>query len=47
MRKVYATPTLVESGDVVEQTRSGVAVEIEDPDRLTKDPMPGSIGYYL
>ncbi|HET7552526.1 MAG TPA: hypothetical protein VFK04_14645 [Gemmatimonadaceae bacterium] len=47
MKKTYTTPTLVENGDVVEQTRSGIDVENEHADRTTKNPMPGSLGYFL
>jgi hypothetical protein len=46
MKKTYATPTLVESGEVVEETRIGTT-----PDReltpVAKDSMPGSVGYFL
>lgn len=47
MKKTYATPTLVGNGDVVEQTRRGIDVENEQADPTTKNPMPGSMGYFL
>jgi hypothetical protein len=47
MKKTYTTPTLVDNGDAIEQTRGGERIDDENADPLTKDPMPGSIGYYL
>ncbi len=46
MKKTYATPTLVESGEVVESTRIG-ANQSTEITPVSRDPMPGSVGYYL
>jgi len=46
MKKTYATPTLVESGEVVEETRIGSAPP-QEITPLSKDQMPGSVGYFL
>lgn len=48
MKNTYTAPTLVASGDVVEQTRLGISPETEEANPpVTKDQMAGSIGYYL
>lgn len=46
MKKTYATPTLVESGEVIELTRIGADTSVEITP-VSKNPMPGSMGYYL
>jgi len=47
MKKTYTKPTLVGSGDVVEQTRCGEITVDEEANPQTKDGIAGSIGYYL
>ena len=48
MKKTYTTPNLVSSGDVVDQTRIGSVTDTEDANPpMTKDGIPGSVGYYL
>jgi hypothetical protein len=47
MKKEYTTPTLVCTGDVVEQTRRGSMAISEDDDLTGKHPLAGSVGYYL
>lgn len=47
MKREYTTPTIVETGDVVEQTRTGGTDAIEDDVQFGKNPLAGSVGYYL
>jgi hypothetical protein len=47
MKKTYTTPTLVASGDVVDETRNGQMEVDEIGFPATKTSLPGSIGYYL
>ena len=48
MKKSYDTPTLIQIGDAVTETRIG-----DDPKgealnpTVFRDSMPGSVGYYL
>lgn len=47
MKKTYMTPTLVESGDVVEQTLNGNTTDDEQIVPAGRVGLAGSIGYYL
>lgn len=47
MKKTYMTPTLVESGEVVEQTLNGDTTDDEEMVPAGKIGLAGSIGYYL
>jgi hypothetical protein len=47
MKKTYMTPTLVESGEVVDQTLNGVTTDDEEMVPAGKIGLAGSIGYYL
>ena len=47
MKKTYATPALLSAGDVVEQTQQG-AVDISERTNMAgKNPLAGSVGYFL
>lgn len=48
MKKSYDTPTLIQIGDAVTETRIGGELKSEalNP-TVFRDPMPGSVGYYL
>ena len=46
MKKTYTTPTLVESGEVIELTRIGDMKDVENTP-LARDSLAGSVGYYL
>ncbi len=48
MKKSYDTPTLIQIGDAVRETRVGRDILSESANQTVfKDPMPGSVGYYL
>lgn len=47
MKKTYTAPMLVESGDVVDQTRVGEAPISESTDLMRKNPLAGGTGYFL
>jgi hypothetical protein len=47
MKKTYMTPTLIESGDVVELTLNGNTEDDEQIVPAGKPGLAGSVGYYL
>jgi hypothetical protein len=47
MKREYTAPTFVQAGDVVEQTRTGGMDAIEQEVPSGKNPLAGSVGYYL
>ena len=48
MKKSYDTPTLIQIGDAVNETRVGAldGIEATNP-TVFRQKMPGSLGYYL
>ncbi len=47
MKKTYETPLLISSGEVTEQTQQGSVDISERTNMAGKNPLAGSVGYFL